>query len=159
MSSFCNQFIISMDSFPLKYSEPVFRPPSEAYSLILQVTLGCSWNKCSFCEMYTSKKFKVRNPNDVIDEIKMLAPHSNSIKKVFLADGDAMMLTSAKLLNILSAIKKHLPKVRRISAYAKPKDLAAKSLQELKALKEAGLDLVYVGIESGDNEILKIAES
>ncbi len=145
-----------MNAFNLKYDQPLFRPPSEAFSLILQITLGCSHNKCAFCEMYTDKKFKVRNIDDIIREVREISFLDNSYKKVFLADGDAMVLSTEKLKKILDTINEYLPKVRRISAYAKPKDLANKTVEELKLLNDAGLDLVYVGIESGDNELLKL---
>ncbi len=145
-----------MNAFHLKYDQPLFRPPSEAFSLILQITLGCSWNKCAFCEMYTDKNFRVRDVDEVIKEIREISFLDNSHKKVFLADGDAMVLSTNKLKKVLDAVKEYFPKVRRVSAYAKPKDLANKSVEELKLLNEAGLDLVYVGIETGDNELLKL---
>jgi len=138
----------------LRYDEPVFRPPSEAYSLILQVTIGCSWNKCAFCEMYTSKKFRVRNEHEVLDEIDQVAGYNPDVKKVFLADGNAMVLSTLKILNILNHLNKKFNRIARISAYAIPKDLKNKSVEELKALKEAGLKLLYVGIETGDDELL-----
>lgn len=142
--------------FPLEYNEPVFRPPSEAYSLILQLTLGCSWNRCAFCEMYSSKKFKVRKEEEIIREIKEVASISTDIKKVFLADGNAMVLSSSKLLRIINEINKAFPRVTRISAYALPKDISSKTDDELKQLSDAGLKLLYVGIESGDDELLRL---
>ncbi len=145
-----------MNYLPINYDTPLFRPPSEAYSLILQLTLGCSWNRCSFCEMYSTKKFKVRNPNDIIDEINQIASIDSSIQKIFLADGDAMVLSTPKLIKILDSINSNFPRIRRISAYAKPKDLSTKTINELKQLKDSGLSMVYVGIESGDNELLKL---
>jgi radical SAM superfamily enzyme YgiQ (UPF0313 family) len=143
-------------SFPIKYDEPLFRPPSEGDSLILQVTYGCSWNKCAFCEMYTTKDFRVKKEEDVLREIELVAGSYQAIRKVFLADGNPMVLSTNKLLTILQAIKKHLPKVRQVSTYALPKDLMAKTQEELKELKDAGLRIVYVGIESGDDEVLKM---
>ena len=145
-----------MNFLPLKYEEPLFRPPSEAYSLILQITIGCSWNKCAFCEMYSKKKFKIRNTDEVIDEIKKVSLINNSFRKIFLADGDAIVLSANRLKKILDAINKYFPKVRRISAYAKPKNLATKSIEELKILKNAGLNLLYIGIETGDDELLNL---
>jgi radical SAM superfamily enzyme YgiQ (UPF0313 family) len=142
--------------FPLDYNEPVFRPPSEAYSLILQLTFGCSWNRCAFCEMYSSKKFKVRKEEDVIKEIKEVASESINIKKIFLADGNAMVLSTSKLLNIINEINNSFPRITRISAYALPKDINSKTDAELKQLADAGLKLLYVGIESGDDELLKL---
>ena len=143
----------------MQYNTPLFRPPSEANSLIFQITLGCSWNKCAFCEMYTSIHFKVRKEEEIIDEINTAAREINyPIRKVFLADGDSMVLSTKKLLNILNVINKAFPKIQRISAYALPKNLSSKSLEELIELREAGLKLVYVGIESGDDELLKLID-
>ena len=142
--------------FPLEYNEPVFRPPSEAYSLILQLTLGCSWNRCAFCEMYSSKKFKVRKEEEIIREIKEVASISTDIKKVFLADGNAMVLSTSKLLRIINEINKTFPRVTRISAYALPKDISSKTDDELKQLSDTGLKLLYVGVESGDDELLRL---
>lgn len=142
--------------FPLEYNEPVFRPPSEAYSLILQLTLGCSWNRCAFCEMYSSKKFKVRKEEEVLKEIKEVASISTDVKKIFLADGNAVVLSTSKLLNIINEINNAFPRITRISAYALPKDINSKTDTELKQLADAGLKLLYVGIESGDDELLKL---
>lgn len=143
---------------PVEYEEPLFRPPSEANSLILQITSGCSWNKCAFCEMYTSKKFKIKPFEKISEEIQNCELSKYKFNKVFLADGDAMVLSTDKLSRILSEINSNLKKIRRISAYAKPKDLANKSVDELKELKSNGLDLLYVGIESGDDEVLKLVD-
>lgn len=140
----------------LDYDEPLFRPPSEAYSLILQVTLGCSWNKCLFCEMYKTKNFRIRKEEDVFNEIKTVADSGTDVRKIFLADGDAMVLSTTKLLNILNAIKSSFPRVQRISSYALPKNINNKSDQELKELVDAGLKLIYVGLESGDETVLKM---
>ncbi|MFC2107392.1 radical SAM protein [Bacteroidota bacterium] len=140
----------------LNYSEPIFRPPSEAYSLILQATFGCSWNKCAFCEMYTSKKFKVKDPDVFEKEVKTVAESAPDIRKIFLADGNAVVLSFRKLKHILEIINKYFPKLSRISAYALPGDLISKTDAELKELRELGLKLIYVGIESGDDELLKL---
>lgn len=144
-----------MYNFPIQYSQPLFRPPSEAYSLILQVTSGCSWNKCAFCEMYSSKQFKIKPFNQIQNEILEIANSAIKFNKIFLADGDAMVLSFNKLKQILEEINFQFPKVRRISAYAKPKDINSKSVNELIELKLLGLGLLYVGIESGDDEVLK----
>ncbi|RLD51591.1 MAG: radical SAM protein [Bacteroidetes bacterium] len=144
-----------MYNFPIQYEQPLFRPPSEARSLILQITSGCSWNKCAFCEMYASKLFKVKPFEDVQKEIEQVANSGYVFNKVFLADGDAMVLSAKKLNKILYEIKNKFRKVRRISVYARPSDFANKSLSELKELKSAGLDLAYVGAESGDDEVLR----
>ena len=138
----------------ISYNEPLFRPPSEASSLILQVTFGCSWNKCVFCEMYTSKSFKVKSFDKLKEEIEQIKTSGLKFKKVFLADGDAMVLSAEKLSRIINELKNNFKKIRRISVYARPTDFSKKSLQELKELKSAGLDLAYIGIESGNNELL-----
>jgi len=140
---------------PIQYEQPLFRPPSEARSLILQITSGCSWNKCAFCEMYTSKSFKFKPFDTVQQEIKQVVSSGLKFNKVFLADGDAMVLSANRLMPILNEIKTKLTKIRRISAYARPSDFAKKTIEELKELKSAGLDLAYVGVESGDDEVLK----
>jgi len=144
------------NSFPIKYDEPLFRPPSEAESLILQVTFGCAWNRCSFCEMYTSKNFRVKNEEDVLNEIKTAAKLLPETRKIFLADGNPFVLSTNKLLTILNAIRESFPKARRVSTYALPGDIRSKSVEELRALCNAGLRQIYVGIESGDNELLKM---
>ncbi|EAT10827.1 radical SAM protein [Bermanella marisrubri] len=141
----------------LSYIEPVFRPPSEAYSLILQVTNGCSWNNCTFCEMYTQeqKKFKARKEEeveqDIINASKMIQP----FEKVFLADGDAMVLPMRRLKAILQSIKQHMPWVKRVSSYCLPRNLKKKSVDDLKELQALGLDMLYVGCESGDDTVLE----
>lgn len=143
---------------PIQYDEPIFRPPSEAYSLIIQATLGCSWNKCAFCEMYTSKKFKVRSEEDVFKEIDEVSRSSKDIRKVFIADGNAIVLSTAKLLRLLNKLNDTFPKLNRISAYTIAKDLENKTVDELKELYDAGLKLLYVGIETGDNELLELID-
>lgn len=144
-----------MLGYPIEYDEPLFRPPSEGRSVIIQVTLGCSWNKCSFCEMYTSKHFKARNQEDIFKDIEAFIPYANQINKVFLADGDPLVLSNNRLLPILDKITATFPNLRRISTYASPSNLSRKTTEELTALKNAGLTLLYVGIESGDSEVLE----
>lgn len=141
----------------LNYNEPLFRPPSEAYSLIFQITLGCSWNKCAFCEMYTSKKFSVRPEQEVLAEIRSFKGNLK-IRKVFLADGNAFVLSTARLMNVLNELKENFPKLMRVSAYASARDILSKTDEELKLLNEAGLKLLYIGIESGDDELLRIID-
>lgn len=142
---------------PIRYIEPVFRPPSEAESLILPVTDGCSWNKCTFCEMYTApqKAFRARDEDEVLAGIRYCAERfGGDVRRVFLADGDALVLPTRRLLAILEAIREHLPAVRRVSSYCLPRNLRKKSLADLKALADAGLKFAYVGAESGDDEVL-----
>lgn len=145
-----------MHSFPINYIEPVFRPPSEAQSLILPVTNGCSWNKCTFCEMYTApqKKFRARDEAEVLEEIRKCGERM-IVQRVFLADGDAMILPTHRLLKILEAIREHLPDVERVTSYCLPRNLKRKSADEMKELRDAGLQMLYVGAESGDNEVLR----
>ena len=145
-------------NFPVRYVNPVFRPPSEAESLILPITNGCSWNKCTYCEMYTApqKKFALRDEQETLDAIRGCGEQAAAqVQRVFLGDGDAMVLSTRRLLTLLAAIKTHLPKVRRISSYCLPRNLRQKTVQELQELREAGLSLVYMGAESGDDEVLQ----
>ncbi|HEX9195458.1 MAG TPA: radical SAM protein [Azonexus sp.] len=142
---------------PIRYVEPVFRPPSEAESLILPVTDGCSWNECTFCEMYTApqKKFRARDEAEVLESIRLTGERfGEQVRRVFLADGDATVLPTRRLLAILAAIREHLPAVRRISSYCLPRNLRKKSQAEVDELAAAGLAMVYVGAESGDDRVL-----
>jgi radical SAM superfamily enzyme YgiQ (UPF0313 family) len=142
---------------PIRYVEPVFRPPSEAESLILPVTDGCSWNECTFCEMYTApqKKFRARDEAEVLESIRLTGERfGDQIRRVFLADGDATVLPTRRLLTILAAIHAHMPAVRRISSYCLPRNLRKKSQAEVDELAAAGLSLVYIGAESGDDRVL-----
>lgn len=141
---------------PINYTEPLFRPPSEAYSLIFQITLGCSWNKCAFCDMYSSKKFKARKEEDVFVEIEKMKGLAADTRKVFLADGNAFVLSYDRLKRMMDKLNESFPKLNRVSAYALPQDILAKSDEELKQLAESGLKLLYVGIESGDDDLLKM---
>lgn len=145
-----------MSAFPISYIEPVFRPPSEAHSLILPVTNGCSWNNCTFCEMYTApqKKFRARDEDQVLEEIRK-SGEQLIVQRVFLADGDAMILPTKRLLRILEAIREHMPTVERVTSYCLPRNLKRKTVDELRQLREAGLAMLYVGAESGDDEVLE----
>ena len=146
-----------MPTVPIRYVEPVFRPPSEAESLILPVTDGCSWNNCTFCEMYTApqKAFRARSEDEVLDSIRHTgARYGEQIRRVFLADGDALVLPTRRLLAILDAIKQHLPAVHRVSSYCLARNLKKKTVAELASLRAAGLRMVYLGAESGDDDVL-----
>ncbi len=143
---------------PIRYIEPVFRPPSEADSLILPLTDGCSWNRCTFCEMYTApqKRFRARDEGETLESIRRCGEQfGDQVKRIFLADGDALMLPTRRLLAVLEAIRRHLPGVRRISSYCLPRNLAKKSPTEVRELAAAGLSMAYVGAESGDDEVLQ----
>lgn len=141
----------------IPYIEPVFRPPSEARSLILQVTNGCSWNRCTFCEMYTQpqKKFRLKAQADIEKELAAVAQSGVPVRRIFLADGDAMTLSFRRLQAILTAIRRFLPDVQRVSSYCLPRNLKNKSVEELTELRQLGLELFYVGCESGDDLVLE----
>lgn len=142
---------------PIRYVEPVFRPPSEANSLILPVTDGCSWNKCTFCEMYTApqKKFRARSEDEVLEMIRRSGESFGSgVRRVFLADGDALVLPTHRLIRILNAITEHMPTVERVSSYCLARNLRRKSVEELSELRQAGLQMAYLGAESGDDTVL-----
>jgi len=146
--------------YPIEYVEPVFRPPSEWKSLILQVTNGCSYNKCTFCDMYTSesKKFRPKKVDEIEQEIKTIAESGLPVGRVFLADGDAMMLPFKRLKEILELINQYLPQVTRVSSYCLPRNLTNKTIEQLAELRALGLSLIYVGCESGDDEVLALIE-
>lgn len=146
--------------YPLHYIEPVFRPPSEWKSLILQVTNGCSWNRCTFCDMYTQpqKRFRPASVTDIEAQVRGLAEGGHRVQRVFLADGDAMTLSTRRLKEYLIAIKNYYPDVQRISSYCLPRNLQKKTVDELAELRELGLSLMYVGCESGDDEVLEVVE-
>ncbi|WP_299011284.1 radical SAM protein [uncultured Shewanella sp.] len=144
----------------LNYIEPVFRPPSEWRSLILQVTNGCSWNQCRFCDMYTApqKKFRAQKIDNIEQDIITAAKSGQGFRRIFLADGDAMTLPFKRLEAICLLIKKHLPQVTRISSYCLPRNINNKTVEELTRLKALGLSLLYVGCESGDDEVLSLVD-
>ncbi len=138
-----------------RYDEPLFRPPSEANSLIFQATLGCSWNECTFCEMYTSKTFKVRPWEELQAEIRAAAVTFPKTEKIFLADGDSLVLSNKRLLPILNLLFEKFPRLKRVTSYALPKNLLIKSVEELTELREAGLAMIYYGVETGDPILLQ----
>lgn len=137
------------------YDPPLYRPPSEASSLILQVALGCSYNKCRFCYMYKDKRFRVKPWDDLRDEIDEAARIRPDTRRIFLADGDAFVLSAPKLERILDYCFRSFPELQRVAAYATPQNLLSKSVDEMKRLRERGLSVLYYGVESGDCEILK----
>ena len=139
----------------LEYSYPLYRPPSEANSLIFQVTLGCSFNQCSYCDMYRSKTYSERPWEEIQVEIDMTSKLYPATKRIFLADGDAINLSTDRLVKILEYINKKFPSLERVSSYAMPKNLLQKSNTELSTLRTAGLKMLYVGIESGSDKVLK----
>ena len=137
------------------YDYPLYRPPSEAYSLIIQITLGCSHNKCTFCKMYKDKKFTIKPIEQIKKEVDFFRRRVGYIEKIFLADGDALIIPTPKLLEILDYINEKFPENKRISLYASPKSILLKTPEELKEIRAKGVKLVYIGMESGDNEVLK----
>lgn len=140
---------------PLVYQGPLYRPPSEAESLILQVTLGCSYNECSFCAMYRAKSFRKRPLAELEREIAEVAGIDRSVRRVFLADGDALVCSTRHLLDVLERLRAAFPELARVSTYASPQALRKKSTDELAELREAGLALHYLGCESGDDAVLE----
>ena len=139
----------------LNYDYPLYRPPSEAKSLIFQVTLGCSFNQCSFCDMYRSKEYSERPWEEVKNEIDMMANQLPNSSRIFLADGDALNIQTDNMIKIVKYIYKKFPNLERISCYATPMNLLKKTPEELKKMYEAGLKMMYIGIESGSDIILK----
>lgn len=137
------------------YEGSVFRPPSEARSLILQATIGCSHNKCTFCITYRDKKFRIKSFEEIKRDVETVLPYYRDTKRIFLADGNALIIPTEDLLNILHLIKQNFPKLERVGIYACPQDILKKSLSELMELKSSGLDIVYLGLESGSDDILR----
>ena len=137
------------------YDTPVFRPPSEAQSFILRLTRGCAHNKCTYCNMYRGVPFQVLTDKEIAAQIaKAAAYNREGVRRIFLADGDAMVLAAPRLIRILNTLYKVFPHLQRVSSYAAPKDILAKTPEEMLALHEAGLKLLYYGMESGDSETL-----
>lgn len=139
----------------MKYEGVVYRPPSEARSLIVQVTIGCAHNTCTFCNMYKSKDFRVRKMSEILADLQEAHDKYGSyVQKVFLADGDALVMKTDALLTILHEIKRLFPAIERVASYGTAGDIQRKTEEELIRLKQAGLGIIYVGAESGDNEVL-----
>ncbi len=139
----------------MQYIGRIFRPPSEARSLIIQVTVGCSHNKCTFCSMDKEKTFSMRPVEDVLADLSEMRERYRYVRRIFLADGDALICPAQRLLTILQFIRTTFPECERVASYGSPKSILTKTTEELKTLKEAGLGIVYLGLESGDDEILR----
>jgi len=139
----------------LNYDAPLYRPPSEAKSLIFQVTLGCSFNECSFCDMYRSKEYSERSWEEVKGEIDMMSKMLPDTTKIFLADGDALNLDTEYMIQIVKYVHEKFPNLERVSCYAMPMNLLKKTPEELDAMKKAGLNMLYLGIETGSDILLK----
>ena len=139
----------------VEYDQPVYRPPGEWRSYLVQATIGCSHNGCTFCGMYKGKKYRVRPLNDILGDIRETACFFNHFEKVFICDGDAIAMDTEDLLTIIREIKRDFPKCRLISTYAGPKSTLSKTPEELRRLREAGLGRAYLGVETGMDSLLK----
>jgi radical SAM superfamily enzyme YgiQ (UPF0313 family) len=137
------------------YEGDIYRPPSEAYSLIIQVTVGCSHNKCTFCSMYKDKRFHIRQPEDVIKDLEEMRTYYSRVGRIFLADGDALCLANSKLLPVLEAIRRLFPECERVAVYGSALDALRKTPAELEELRDAGVGIIYIGAESGNPEVLR----
>lgn len=139
----------------MRYEGSLYRPPSEAYSLIVQATLGCTHNKCTFCSMYKDKSFRVRSTEDIIEDFRIGRERYKLVNRIFIADGDALVIKTEELVKILEYIKANFPECERIGIYGSPKAILTKTKEELQILKDLGLGIVYLGVESGSDKILK----
>lgn len=139
----------------IEYEGRVFRPPSEAYSLIVQVTIGCSHNKCTFCDMYKEKKFRIRKIDEVKADFDAARAQYRRIDRIFLADGDALMCRAEHMAEILRYIKQVIPECERVTSYGSPASILCKKQEELDELHRLGLEMIYLGLESGSDEVLK----
>ena len=139
----------------MHYEGNIIRPPSEANSILLQVTVGCSRNKCTFCGTYTGERFRIKPDSIIMEDIDFAAQYARRQRRVFLCDGDALIIPQKRLLKILQTIKKRLPWVTRVGTYANAKSLDMKTPEELETLKRNGLGIVYMGLETGDDITLK----
>lgn len=136
----------------MRYEGRIYRPPSEAGSYILQATIGCSWNHCTYCDMYRDKQFRVRDLGETLQDIRAAAmAGAGQVDKVFVADGDALVMDMERWQSILSACREAFPRLRRVSCYATAMNVNQKSDDELRMLREWGLSLLYIGPESGDD--------
>jgi len=140
----------------MRYFGRVFRPPSEAYSLIVQVTYGCSHNTCAFCSMYKEKRFRLRPLEEVLEDFHMARARYRNVDKVFLADGDALVRKAEELYVILDTVRELFPECKRVTSYASPSSIRIRTDEELRTLREKGLTMVYMGLESGSDEVLKL---
>ena len=139
----------------MRYEGDIYRPPSEAYSLLIQVTIGCSHNKCTFCSMFKDKRFRVRDVSEVIEDLEMARRTYRRVDRIFLCDGDALCLANSKLMVILEKIRELFPECQRVSVYGSAKDVLRKTPEELTELRENGIDMIYLGAESGSARVLE----
>ena len=140
----------------MRYYGSVYRPPSEAYSLIVQVTYGCSHNTCAFCGMYKEKRFALRPLAEVLEDFHLARQYYRNVGRIFLADGDALIRKVSDLVTILDTIRELFPECERVSSYASPTSLQIRTDEELQLLRDKGLTLLYMGLESGCDDVLKL---
>jgi radical SAM superfamily enzyme YgiQ (UPF0313 family) len=138
----------------MKYEGMIIRPPSEAYSLLLQVTVGCSHNKCTFCPTYKGEKFRIKSFAEIEEDI-LEASYYRSVEKIFLCDGDALIIPQPRLVEILVSIHKHIRSMKRVGCYANAKSILRKTPEDLVQLRKLGLKIVYLGVETGNEDLLK----
>ncbi|MBC7347511.1 MAG: B12-binding domain-containing radical SAM protein [Clostridia bacterium] len=140
----------------MPYEGLIYRPPSEAHSLILQVTVGCSHGKCTFCSAYLGKRFRIKDWAEIEEDINLAQQYYGPyVERIFLADGNALVMDTERLLSLLARLYEAFPRLKRVGIYGGPRDILRKTPEELRALREAGLGIVYLGVESGDDEILR----
>lgn len=139
----------------MRYEGDIYRPPSEAYSYILQITIGCAHNKCTFCGSFKAKKFRMRHLDEIFEDLHMARQYYRKVKRIFLADGDALVCKNSFLIAILDKIAELFPECERVSIYGRAKDILRKTEEELLELKAHNLGIIYMGVESGNPEILK----
>ncbi len=139
----------------MRYEGDIYRPPSEAYSLLVQVTIGCTHNKCTFCKMFKNKKFRVRALEEVLEDLAWARARYSRVERMFLCDGDALALSNRRLMPILEYIKENFPECERVTIYGRANDVNKKTEEEMKELFDAGITMVYIGAESGSDEVLK----
>ncbi|NLB17652.1 MAG: radical SAM protein, partial [Syntrophomonadaceae bacterium] len=139
----------------MRYEGNIFRPPSEARSYMLQCTVGCSYNRCTFCAMYKDKKYRIRSLEEIKTDIQMAKRHYGDLRKVFLADGDALAMPCEDILEIIATLYQTFPSLEHVGIYAGPDSILDKEMSELTALKAAGLTIAYLGVETGDPQLLK----
>ena len=139
----------------MRYEGDIYRPPSEAYSLLVQVTIGCTHNKCTFCKMFKDKKFRVRNIEEVFEDLAWARKRYSRVERMFLCDGDALALSNKRLMPILKYISDNFPECERVTIYGRATDILKKTDEEMRELYEAGLTMVYIGAESGSDKVLK----
>lgn len=140
----------------MRYEGRVFRPPSEGRSLIVQATIGCAHNECAFCSMYKEKKFRPRKTEEILEDLKMAREMYPYVKRIFIADGNALALSMDRLVPVLDSIQKHFPECERIGVYGAPMDILRKSDEDLLKLKSLGLGIIYLGLESGSDKVLSL---